>query len=146
MERKLFIICVIFFILNKEALAQQSERRPSYKKSAAMYFNLPGIGDKVSYTQWSQNIFQMNDSTIYNIKYNKWNRKVTAIAYRKKEYYADGYAKPLSISRYKMNKPENDTSIIDNSNTFKVIYSITKYYHGTLIQPSPILVREKIVD
>lgn len=74
----------------------------------------------------------MNDSTVCEVRFNKLRRRLTAVQYKRKEFYSAGYARPLAVLKFKMNKPVMDTTLVENEFT-ELVYSIKKHYTGILI-------------
>ena len=125
------MFCVVILTLGQKVFAQYP-----YQKNSTLYFDLPGISKSVPYTQWSHKPFRLNDSLVYDIRFKKFTRKVTAISYRAREYYSDQYATPIATLKYKLNKPRVDTALVDDLVTGTLIYSINKYYEGKLLEPT----------
>ena len=112
---------------------QESNAQSLYQKSHTFYFNLDSIGTKVPYASGTANVYQKNDSLVYDLRFNKLLRKLTVTSYKKDDFYSDGYAPPLAVMKYKASKPRLDTISTQDSNKGKTVYSISKYYPTKLL-------------
>ncbi len=104
-----------------------------YKKNKEIYFNLEEIGKDIPYVRGGGNQYSPNDSIIYDIKFNKVTKRLHATSYKKKAYYGNGYASPISYIKYKVARARVDTTLTNQSKDGKRIYSINKHFNAKIL-------------
>jgi hypothetical protein len=125
---KLILVTAFLFF------AQFSFAQIPYQKSNAVYFNIETLANKIPYEKFTSNVFQLNDSTVYDLRYKKLRRRMFAVAYKKSEYESEGYATPKERLRFKTSFLRQDTVLLKDKDTEDAYYELQKVFEAKLIR------------
>lgn len=124
---------IIFLIIVGLSGVIEVNAQQEYEKSKLVYFNIENVAKRVPYHKHIAEPYKLNDSVVCDLRFKKISNKLIVTKYKSDQYYSEGYAEPISIMKFKVDKPRIDTTCSEDPVTLELYCTIHKSYTAKLL-------------